>query len=101
MKSIDDYLAAFPDATIVNSATGLGGVRLVAGFGAPAWNNFIGNADAFTIGVGSNSVTYDFELFNTPTNKAQCKNGGWATFNPPAGPFKNQGDCIQYVNTGK
>lgn len=34
-----------------------------------------------------------------PTSKEQCKNGGWATFNNPT--FSNQGDCIQYVNTGK
>jgi hypothetical protein len=33
-----------------------------------------------------------------PTSKEQCKNGGWATFNNPT--FKNQGQCIQYVNTG-
>jgi hypothetical protein len=35
-----------------------------------------------------------------PTSKDQCKNGGWASFTSPH-PFKNQGDCIQYVNTGK
>jgi hypothetical protein len=35
-----------------------------------------------------------------PTNKDQCKNGGWQTFNTPR-KFKNQGDCIQFVNTGK
>jgi hypothetical protein len=35
-----------------------------------------------------------------PANKDQCKNGGWQTFNTPR-TFKNQGDCIQYFNTGK
>lgn len=35
-----------------------------------------------------------------PTDKDQCKNGGWQTFNTPR-TFQNQGDCIQYVNTGK
>ena len=35
-----------------------------------------------------------------PTDKNQCKDGGWQTFNTPR-TFKNQGDCIQYVNTGK
>ena len=35
-----------------------------------------------------------------PTNKDQCKKGGWAKFTPPR-TFKNQGDCIQFVNTGK
>jgi Right handed beta helix region len=35
-----------------------------------------------------------------PTNKDQCKGDGWMSFNVPK-KFKNQGDCIQYVNTGK
>ena len=36
------------------------------------------------------------------TNKDQCKNDGWKTvFRADGTPFKNQGDCIQYVNTGK
>ena len=33
-----------------------------------------------------------------PTTKDQCKNGGWMNWSPR---FKNQGDCIQYFNTGK
>jgi hypothetical protein len=40
--------------------------------------------------------------FTVPTNKDQCKNGGWQTrVRANGSPFKNQGDCIQYVNTGK
>ena len=35
-----------------------------------------------------------------PTNHDQCKNNGWKLFNVPR-KFKNQGDCIQFVNTGK
>lgn len=31
-----------------------------------------------------------------PADKAACKNGGWANFG-----FKNQGQCIRFVNTGK
>ena len=31
-----------------------------------------------------------------PTNKDQCKNGGWQTFTNPT--FSNQGDCVSYVN---
>ena len=34
-----------------------------------------------------------------PTTKDQCKNSGWKTFNSPA--YKTQGDCIQFVNTGR
>jgi hypothetical protein len=37
-----------------------------------------------------------------PTNKDQCKNDGWKTRVRSDGTtFKNQGDCIQYANTGK
>jgi N-acetylneuraminic acid mutarotase len=35
-----------------------------------------------------------------PTDKDLCKKGGWQIFNTPR-TFKNQGDCIQFVNTGK
>ena len=38
----------------------------------------------------------------TPTSKDACKNEGWRSLTRADGsPFKNQGDCIQYVNTGK
>jgi hypothetical protein len=36
------------------------------------------------------------------TTKDQCKDGGWQfVFRANGTGFKNQGDCIQYVNTGK
>jgi hypothetical protein len=47
-------------------------------------------------GVTFNDTTYDFEVGKRPTSKDQCKDGGWQTFNDPA--FKNQGDCVSYVN---
>ncbi|HWS88074.1 MAG TPA: thrombospondin type 3 repeat-containing protein [Pyrinomonadaceae bacterium] len=35
-------------------------------------------------------------------DKDACKNGGWQTLTRANGTFfKNQGDCVQYVNTGK
>jgi hypothetical protein len=35
-------------------------------------------------------------------DKDECKEKGWMTlFRPGGSPFKNQGDCIQFVNTGK
>ena len=38
----------------------------------------------------------------TPTDKDQCKGNGWKSlYRADGSPFKNQGDCIQYVNTGK
>jgi YVTN family beta-propeller protein len=32
-----------------------------------------------------------------PTSKEQCKRGGYRSFGSPAGPFRNQGQCISYV----
>jgi hypothetical protein len=40
--------------------------------------------------------------YSCPTDKDQCKNGGWKSLIAATGqPFKNQGDCVSYVNTGK
>ena len=39
---------------------------------------------------------------NEAKTQADCKNNGWQTHTRADGStFKNQGDCIQYVNTGK
>lgn len=38
-------------------------------------------------------------VFGPPTDKDQCKNDGWRSFDFPR-TFRNQGDCIQFVNTG-
>jgi Domain of unknown function (DUF5122) beta-propeller len=35
-----------------------------------------------------------------PINKDECKHNGWRTFTIPRA-FKNQGDCIQFVNPGR
>ena len=35
-----------------------------------------------------------------PTSADQCKNGGWEQFNTPR-TFKNQGDCVSFVQNGK
>ena len=32
-----------------------------------------------------------------PKSKEECKHGGYLKFGPPAGPFKNQGQCVSYV----
>lgn len=39
------------------------------------------------------------ESVTLPATKDACKNGGWSGFSGRT--FKNQGDCIQFVNTGK
>ena len=38
-------------------------------------------------------------LVGPPLNEQSCKNDGWKTFNNPV--FKNQGDCVSFVKTGK
>jgi hypothetical protein len=40
--------------------------------------------------------------FRVAVAKDECKDGGWmSVFRADGSAFKNQGDCIQYVNTGK
>jgi YVTN family beta-propeller protein len=34
-----------------------------------------------------------------PKSKDECKNGGYRNFGPPAGPFRNQGQCVSYVES--
>jgi hypothetical protein len=97
VKPLSVILAAQPNAALATTGAGTGAVRIVAGFGAGAWENFIGNVDAFTIGFNGNNVTFNFELYSVPNHPDQCKNGGWQTFSPPTGPFKNQGQCVSSV----
>jgi hypothetical protein len=72
-------------------------------FAAPVIASFFmrsssGHAMAFT----SNSCFPSNSTPNVPANKNQCEKGGWRTLTrADCTPFKNQGDCIQYVNTGK
>ena len=99
--TLDAFIAANPNA-VITSGTG-GAMRIAAGCGwAPG---FVGNADAFTVGVGVNSTTYNFELVApppVPASKDACKKNGWQTLGRADGSaFKNQGDCVSYVNTGK
>jgi hypothetical protein len=93
------------------------------GFGSlNAENNWWGSATGPTIasnpgGTGAVIIdpdgVVDYHPFKTspsscapavqigpPTNKDQCKNDGWKLFNTPR-TFKNQGDCVSYVNNGK
>jgi dipeptidyl aminopeptidase/acylaminoacyl peptidase len=37
-------------------------------------------------------------LTGPPSNAEQCRNGGWMRFDSPR-TFRNQGECIQFVNT--
>jgi hypothetical protein len=58
-NSLDVYITAFPNAIIENTPSG--GLRLVAGFGAGPWDDFIGNVDDVEITVASVTSVFDFE----------------------------------------
>jgi hypothetical protein len=91
--SWNTILASNPDAVIV------GGFGINQGSGNPA---LTASTDVLTIGYDDECVTYDFEPFEVAADKETCKNGGWKTLRRADGStFKNQGDCIQFVNTGK
>lgn len=57
--TLADYAAANPTVTI-------DAIRLVAGGGAGAWDNFEGNADNLTFATASKSMTFDFDPVATP-----------------------------------
>jgi hypothetical protein len=58
--------------------------------------------DLVAITLDGDTTIYDFEPYVAASSKDDCKDGGWMDVTRgDGGPFKNQGDCIQYVNTGK
>ena len=86
-------VAANPNATI------LGGIGINQGGGNAGLTSSVDN---FTLGYGTNSVTYDFEQFVTPSSLQSCMNDGWMSVTTNTGAaFKNQGQCIKFFNTGK
>lgn len=69
-----------------------------------AWaDGFTGQIDGLRIELTDGSVaTVNFEPFATASSKASCMNGGWTSVKRADGSsFKNQGDCVSYLNTGK
>ena len=91
--SLADLLAVYPHAAI-KARSGAGNFGVKAGSG---YSSFDGNMDNIKIGIAGKNLTFNFELHSVPTDKEQCKDEGWKTFNPPTGPFKNQGACVSSV----
>ncbi len=61
-----------------------------------------GYAGTQTLSVDNVMVNGSRITFDEPKTAAECKNGGYKFATRADGStFKNQGDCIQYVNTGK
>jgi hypothetical protein len=82
LYTLADVASMFPNATVV-------GIGVNVGTFNP---DYVVAAD----GVRFNDTTYDFELGTSPASKESCKDGGWASFNDPS--FRNQGECVSYVN---
>ena len=84
-------IASYPGATIT------GGFGINAGSGNAGLD---GAVDALSIAYDGGSVTYDFEPYVTASSRESCKDGGWMTLKRADGSaFKNQGDCVSYVNS--
>ena len=74
---------------------------VVVGYGVNV-GTYNPNYDVYTDLFDFNGTIYDFEPYQEATNANQCKNGGWRSYTRGNGTtFRNQGDCIQYVNTGR
>ncbi|WP_412067388.1 hypothetical protein [Rubrivirga sp. IMCC43871] len=80
--------------TITNDGAN-GGIEFRDG-GTAGWDG-LASAQAAT------GFDYDFTVSPTvaraPQTKDDCKNGGWQQYDNPS--FRNQGQCIRFVNTGR
>jgi WD40 repeat protein len=95
---ISTFIVGVPipvDTQCINGmAFGPDGNLYITGFYSTVYR-YDGTTGAFinSFGTGQRGTSgLTFTPF--PTSKDQCKNGGWKAFG-----FKNQGQCIQYVNT--
>ena len=57
-------------------------------------------AQTFIVPTGSATSVSTAQLCGPPAVVGDCRSGGWTNFNHPRN-FVNQGDCEQYVITGK
>lgn len=64
VRTLADYAAAFPAASLVDGSSG--GIRLSTGCGGGAWVGFVGNVDNVTLGNAVQTTTYDFEATAPP-----------------------------------
>ena len=70
-------------------------VRITSGNTAP------GPSESSVVdAVVMDDFIYGEPLVGPPTDADECKKGGWAEFEFPRA-FKNQGDCVKFVKTGK
>ena len=117
--SWNEILEAFPDAE-VRAESELGNISLIHFKAGSNWGSFNGNVDGFTISIAGEELVYSFEAEqddengeddngengdeeddaeepgDDPLSIEDCKEGGWEEYG-----FRNQGQCIRYVNTGQ
>lgn len=79
--------------------------------GAFSWDTTGVTPDVYSFNVQAAGSTGGYDIYNVfitvtapptapaPTDKDQCKNGGWKTFTNPY--FKNQGQCVSYVQANE
>jgi hypothetical protein len=85
----DPYAAAL----IKYGSYSVTGVQVVTDGG---WFFADGEQTAFVDNTNIDGALYTYE------NAESCKNDGWMDLTTADGtPFKNQGDCISYMNNGK
>jgi hypothetical protein len=71
---------------------------VTAGFGVNIGSNNPGY-DVEADLVNFNGTTYNFEPFKAPSNKDDCKKGGYKNLTDQNGnPFRNQGQCVSWTN---
>lgn len=58
-----------------------------------------GYLDNVVVSIAGDTTINDFEPALTPSDKNECKNGGWMMFNTPV--FDNQGQCVSYVQANE
>ncbi len=70
--------------------------------GEPYASGYTENISSFTFGTAGGETRYDFEPFVTATTRETCKNGRWVDVRRADGSaFRNQGDCVSYIQTGR
>ena len=88
--SLATLVAADSDARIVNTTNGLGGLRLVTGFGTGTWDDHVGHVDRVRVATASDDTTFDFEAGTDTGNDGDGDGIGDEIDNCPADTNPNQ-----------
>jgi hypothetical protein len=77
---------------------GGGGGGGFAGGGGGGGSNRVPPGGTAKVASTAQATSVTFTYTPLPTSKNQCKNGGWKNFGTM---FKNQGQCVKFVETGR